>query len=167
MEELRQILTDHASRYPLMEPCDAVKLIYQNEFGGGHLITDPAAFLSYLRQEYEATSHDPAVPLWEPLGNGIGRIHLASLEEKDLDALGQAFLRSTQMTAGSLSRFLEKLDILRCLTAQCYFSFDLSSLEAYLERYTRAGYPAVSHSEIYRNAYHPAYRIILAIYKNF
>ena len=37
MEELERILREHAERYPLMQPTDAVKLIYQNEFGGGHL----------------------------------------------------------------------------------------------------------------------------------
>jgi hypothetical protein len=28
-----------------------VKLIYQNEFGGGHLISDEEIFLNYLRQD--------------------------------------------------------------------------------------------------------------------
>lgn len=32
--ELCQVLADHAKRYPLMAPCDVVKLIFQNEFGG-------------------------------------------------------------------------------------------------------------------------------------
>ena len=36
MDALEQILQDHARKYPKMEPTDAVKLIYQNEFGGGH-----------------------------------------------------------------------------------------------------------------------------------
>ena len=40
MEELRAILIAHAKRYPLIQPTDAVKLIYQNEFGGGHLIRE-------------------------------------------------------------------------------------------------------------------------------
>ena len=31
MEELRAILIAHAKRYPLMQPQDAVKLIYQNK----------------------------------------------------------------------------------------------------------------------------------------
>ena len=51
MEELRAILLAHAKRYPLMQPRDAVKLIYQNEFGGGHLIRDEQTCLNYLRQE--------------------------------------------------------------------------------------------------------------------
>ena len=36
MEELKTILREHAKHYPQMQPTNAVKLIYQNEFGGGH-----------------------------------------------------------------------------------------------------------------------------------
>ena len=57
METLSKILLNHAGRYPLMEPTDAVKLIYQNEFGGGHLIRDVDSCLNYLRQEYESVSN--------------------------------------------------------------------------------------------------------------
>ena len=40
--------------------------------------------------------------------------------------------------------------------------FTLSpTLENYLEAYKEAGYPMVSHSEQYRQAYKPAYRIVL------
>ena len=35
-----------------MEPCDAVKLVYQSVLGGGHLITDPARSLERLAEEY-------------------------------------------------------------------------------------------------------------------
>lgn len=49
--ELHGILTAHAARYPLMRPADAVKLLYQQEFGGGHLVTDTADSLVRLRTE--------------------------------------------------------------------------------------------------------------------
>ena len=57
MEELRAILIAHAKRYPLMQPTDAVKLIYQNEFGGGHLIRDEQACLNYLRRELGSSTN--------------------------------------------------------------------------------------------------------------
>ena len=34
-----------------MEPCDAVKLVYQSVLGGGHLITDPARSLERLAED--------------------------------------------------------------------------------------------------------------------
>ncbi len=48
---LEDILLQHFDRYPQMQPQDAVKLIYQQEFGPGHLIKDEKKALEYLRQE--------------------------------------------------------------------------------------------------------------------
>ena len=94
MEELEQILREHAARYPLMQPTDAVKLIYQNEFGGGHLIRDEQAALNYLRREYASVEKDPAVPLHEAIGNGILRVNLAAVKPEALAQLGKDFICS-------------------------------------------------------------------------
>ena len=85
MEELKRILREHAKRYPLMQPTDAVKLIYQNEFGGGHLIRDEQAVLNYLRREYESVEKDSAMPLYEDIGNGIVRVNLAAIKPEELE----------------------------------------------------------------------------------
>ena len=161
MEELKAILITHAKRYPLMQPTDAVKLIYQNEFGGGHLIRDEQACLNYLRREYAAVEKDPTAPLYEDIGNGIVRVNLTALKEEDLEQLGKAFIDSAAKHKGTMDRFLNKLEVLRKLTAEGVFNFDTNALNAYLSEYEAAGYPAVSHSPEYRQAYKPAYRIIL------
>ena len=162
MKELETILRCHAQRYPLMEPTDAVKLIYQNEFGGGHLIRDPEAVRQFLYREYGDISKDPAQPRLEPIGNGLVRVNLCSLNETELDALATEFIRSAAVHRGTKGRFLEKLELLRMLTAAGIFRFDSCSLSRYLEEYAQAGYPMVSHSAVYRAAYRPAYRIIRA-----
>ena len=161
MKELEQILRDHALRYPKMQPCDAVKLIYQNEFGGGHLIRDEKMALAYLRREYDGLEKIPQGSKKEPIGNGIVRVFLASLDEQELEQLGQRFLASAKACKGEKERFLLKLSVLRVLTAEGIFSFSAEELEKYLLEYEKAGYPMVSHSEIYRQAYRPAYRIVL------
>lgn len=161
MEELEQILLLHAARYPKMEPMDAVKLIYQNEFGGGHLIRDEAACLAYLHREYEAVSHDPEMIPAEPIGNGIVRIYLAAVREEDLKQVGRWFIRSAALHCGTVERFRKKLTVLRRLTEEGIFSFSPVMLESYLADYEKAGFPPVSHSESYRRAYKPAYRIVL------
>ena len=51
---MREILIRHWEHYPRMEAQDLVKLIYQSEFGGGHLIRDPGESLRRLQAEYEA-----------------------------------------------------------------------------------------------------------------
>ena len=161
MFELENILRAHAQRYPLMQPTDAVKLIYQNEFGGGHLIKDEVSCLNYLRREYASVAKDSYAPLYEEIGNGIVRVNLAAVKEDDLEQLGKDFIRCAATHQGSLERFLQKLDVLRAMTKQGVFTFSPEALEAYLQAYATANYPAVSHSEQYRAAYRPAYRVIL------
>lgn len=162
MDELRSALLCHATRYPLMQPTDAVKLIYQNEYGGGHLIRDEQQCLQYLLQEYRRTPQLSAVPLAESIGNGIFRVHLNALDAHGYcaDALGKDFIRSSSIQKGSSESFLRKLELLQQMTREGLLPFSSESLEPYLKSYAEAGYPVVSHSEIYRAAYAPAYRII-------
>lgn len=160
MKKLERILRRHARQYPEMAPCDAVKLIYQNEFGGGHLIRDEDSVRAYLRREYAGVEKDPALHRYEDIGNDLVRVHLAALAEGELEELADAFIRSAAVCRGTLPRFLEKLEVLRRLTDEGVFGFDGEDLDAYLLEYARAGYPMVSHSDRYRRAYRPAYRII-------
>lgn len=159
---MESILLAHAARYPLMEPRDAVKLIYQNEFGGGHLIRDEEACLDYLRREYASLPQNPAVPLLEDIGNGIVRVNLAALDANGyaVAELGRAFLRSAAAHTGSMDAFREKLDILLALTHQGRMSFSVEALALYLTDYEKQGFPPVSHSGRYRQAYRPAYRVV-------
>lgn len=163
METLEQVLQRHAKQYPRMEPQDAVKLIYQNVFGGGHLIKDPAACRCALQHEYENLRQDPYAPLLETIGNGMARVMLNAIDASgySVQQLGYTFIRSSQEHQGSLQGFLLKLDILRKVTSTGIFSFTAEELETYLEAYRQAGYPMVSHSEQYRNVYHPAYRVVM------
>lgn len=163
--ELNHILRAHAKKYPLMAPCDAVKLIYQNEFGGGHLVTDSARSLDRLRSEYDSIPHDGTTPLFEEIGNGLVRVMLGALhpDEYSLDALNEDFVRSAAEHTGDKATFLEKLELLRALTRQSVFAFSPQELEEYLAPYISAGCPMVSHSEGYRAAYQPAYRVVRRI----
>ena len=160
MQELKRILTEHAARYPLMEAQDVVKLIYQNEFGAAHMIKDEAACRAALRTEYAATPKNSLLPRYEDIGNGMVRIHLAALAENELEALGTAFIAGAGAAQGTLSRFRAKLSLLETLTAEGLLPFSTQALTTYLAAYEAAGFPAVSHSETYRAAYRPAYRVV-------
>ena len=155
------ILLAHAQKYPQMEPQDAVKLLYQSQFGGGHLIQDEAACLERLHREYSATPQSDA-PLWEDIGNGMVRIMLSALDAWGYPPaqLGQDFIRSASSVPGSMADFLQALSLLEALTRAGKMPFSEPALHCYLSAYAAAGYPIVSHSEAYRNAYHPAYRVL-------
>ena len=166
MKELESMLRLHVARYPAMEPTDAVKLIYQNEFGGGHLIRDPQQCLNYLFREFEQANGQYVKYTTEPIGNGLRRVMLQGLDTQayPLEQLGRDFIRSAREHRGDPFIFLQKLELLKDLTAQGLFAFDTAQLEVYLSAYIGSGCPPVSHSPAYRRLYHPAYRIILEKY---
>ena len=157
---MRSILMEHVKKYPMMQPTDAVKLIYQNEFGGGHLIKDETACINYLFHEYNAATKNGNTQLYESIGNGMVRVNLSAVKQDQLMSLGQAFIRGAAQHQGNMDRFYTKREVLRSLTAEGYFSFDTEELQQYLKVYMAAGCPAVSHSDQYRQLYQPSYRVV-------
>ena len=84
---LEDILLQHLERYPQMEPQDAVKLIYQQEFGPGHLIRDEKKALEFLRQEMAGAGEPlPGEALYESIGNGLCRLNLRPCKAKGIPA---------------------------------------------------------------------------------
>lgn len=160
---LEELLRVHARCYPLMQVCDAVKILYQNEFGSGHLVKDSESSLRYLRQEYASLAKDIPNEAYEDIGNGYVRLNLTVLETTaySLEDVNRMFVATAAAGTGSLANFLAKLELLRTLTSEGIFSFGVTELEQYLVTYSEQGYPAVSHSAQYRQAYSPAYRVIL------
>lgn len=163
MIELRKVLSEHAIKYPLTEPCDAVKLIYQNEFGGGHLITDKNLCLSRLAEEYQSVTQRHEARLFDDIGNGVTRINLSAIEANGLsiEKLNEIFIISSCIIQGTSESFMKKLLFLNELTEEGIFAFNSSSLRTYLNTYISMGYLPVSHSKVYKEAYNPAYRVVL------
>ena len=152
-------LARHAQSYPAMQPTDAVKLAYQSEFGGGHMIADPAKSLAFLERELQTVTPTD-MPLAESIGGGKVRLHLATLRGLSPKTINRAFVTSANRVHGTLEGLEEKLGAVRALCADGGFAFSLDELDAYLADYRAAGCPAVSHSAAYRAAYHPAYRVV-------
>lgn len=163
--ELSAVLHEHAARYPDMTPRDVVKLLYQNEFGGGHLIADEAAAYGRLTAELAALSKEgPGSPLEiEAIGNGMVRVHLRAIVLGHLTAeeLHRCFVDSARERRGTVVSFEDKLSRVSALVESGVFSFDRAAWETYLDEYRRQAYPMVSHSAVYRAAYGPSYRVVL------
>ena len=164
---IRDVLLYHAQKYPQMQVQDAVKLIYQNEFGAGHMIKDKESARARLVAELESTPTNPTLSLTEPLGNGMVRVNLAALTHYrvDYNTVLDAFVMTGTFISGGLDSFLEKTSVLRELTKEGVFSFNSATLSEYLEKYLKLAdkdgkLPPVSHSEQYRAAYAPAYRVV-------
>ena len=167
----REILLAHFRAYPLMQPADAVKLIYQSCFGGGHLIKDPARTYAYLCAERAAVNVKPGQPLCEDIGGGMVRLYLSSPEAEGIpsDVINRVFAASaarvlSRSPAAAKAEAEAALGLLSVLCAEGETPFSHEALDAYLAEYRAAGCPPVSHSDGYRTAYAPAYRVMEAVY---
>ena len=142
----------HWERYPLMEPQDFAKLAYQSEFGPAHMVQSPDKVLLALMQERKASAARPRAP--EPIGNSLCRFHITQALSTlwELPLIGRMFMRTMALTEGTPEGLTQKLDQLSALP--------VPGMGAYLEEYRREGCPSVHHSEAFRNAYDPHYRVL-------
>ena len=165
-EETKQILLAQAAKYPQMQIHDTVKLLYQNAFGCGHLVKDFNSSLAYIREELEEIQMVPMPDGWrdckiEFIGNRWYRVYLASILAGDLTAedLAAAFFHSGSTQHGDIVYFRKNLSLFESLCAEGSLPFAASEVHAFIEKYTADAFPPVHHSEAYRQAYHPAYRV--------
>lgn len=159
---MNAILIRHFTKYPLMQPQDAVKLLYQSEFGGGHMIADPQQSFRRLKEEYSRIWKDFSQPLTESIGGGMLRMNLHAVDPQKmpLERINQIFVRSAAQNGGTMQNFMDKMDLLVQMTAERQIPLPYLELLSYLEKYRQEGCPLVSHSTVYKKAYDPAYRVV-------
>ena len=167
--DIREVMERHFQRYPGMQIQDMVKLIYQNEFAGGHFVSSEEESLERMKREMDSLDHEKAYPVFEDIGNGLCRLHLGGLKGLGLDlrTANMFFINTSNRKRGSLETFTEKLGILKRCCQEKTVTFPQEELDDYLDEYMKRGYPAVSHSESYRRMYAPAYRIVDYVYCKF
>lgn len=150
------ILKNHQIRYPAMQAQDAYKLIHQATCGPAHAVTNSQAAREWLERELE-TLHDPyPEPAIDPISpNGdLVRVHLAPYLAAggSIERLLEAFITTSREFPADHNKL------------RAYFDAALPlfpGLESLVESLITQGYPAVHHSEAYRAAYKPAYRVAL------
>ena len=156
-------LTDQLARHPAMTPQDVVKLCYQASHGAEHLLHDPAAAWAALEAEYEATPPCDG-PLYEPISDSVCRVSLAAWRARGLPLvwLFRLFCASCTVAEDGDARFCAYLERAHELLRAHAPGFSYAEFEEYVKGYTAGGIRAVHHSEAYRRAERPAYRIVSA-----
>lgn len=152
---MKQLLLEHLKKYPEMQPQDLFKLLYQSEFGGGHLIADRQRALAYLENEI-ASVRGTTERGFEDIGGGLTRLYLPAENLRPETVLG-LFLE-TCTPRGSLENMLKKLSLLEEM---------FPAMRPEIDAYRAEGCPMQRHSETYRAAYSPAYRLAPAAAKEF
>ncbi|MEA4932490.1 MAG: hypothetical protein VB071_02720 [Lawsonibacter sp.] len=162
MDSVAELLKEHYDNHPGMELRDAVKFLYQSYMGGGHLIPDAPTSLSHLEAEWAQVDSTPSALLGEPLGNDLFRLHLDACKGLGLcpSTVNRLFLLTAQSTVPDSQGLSDALNLVSTLP------FPREMVDDYLTQYRAEGCPLVRHSNTYRAAYSPAYRIVSSHYVN-
>lgn len=167
-KKLYDILIGQFKKYPKMEPCDAVKLLYQAEFGGGHRVQNEYDCMMQIENEADSLAPEQlADPYFEEIGGGYCRMNFSVLGMIPVEVLGKMFIRSSGEQQGSPAGFSERIDLLRQLSREGKTGFSPESLDGYLQFYFQDAPHPVSHSETYTHHYRPAYRVVKKEYCKF
>ena len=169
--ETRKFLLDCAENFPKAQVNDYVKHLYQSEFGGEHMISNEEESLRYLKEEMEnMTEKQWKKPYFSPLCGQFCRMNLSSGKVISPEMMNRLFAVSSRHVPKAAWFALEeklKLFLELCRENPDLFPFAPAEVEAYLQEYKEQGYHAVHHSEEYRKAYEPAYRVIRKEYSDY
>jgi len=165
---LNQILTSYLARTPVMEVQDLYKLLHLAALGSGHIVRDERAVRSWLERELDEMGTGPDDPLIDPLSpdGQILRVHLRPYkrEGKNPDKLLQAFIRTANEWFGSPEKLKEYGALAGQMAEKGGFPFSEKEFHSYFAEMESRGFPAVHHSEVYEQLYHPAYRVVARQY---
>ena len=165
--ETKDALVNHCKRYPDLQVQDLLKYLYQSSFGCEHMISSPEAVEGYIRKEAERYVAE-AEETVEPLDGDWCRVHLDCIREGlDAHTLAKLFFLSSGHVDDGKERLLERLSVLTETAEEGLLPFAKEAVDEVLEEWRKAGYPACHHSEVFREAYAPAYRLLKKEYAMF
>ncbi len=158
---MQQHIARHCRRYPLLQSEDLLKFIHHSAFGCGHLIADASAAEEWLRQELDSCGGEDHI---ESLPGGFCRVHLGVLKTLGVSArsFAQLFALSAEKEVPGPATAEELLTAALDMARDGLLPFSFDDFSAAAEKWRAAGYSAQHHSETFRHAYAPAYRVLHA-----
>ena len=149
-------LLEQLRLHPAMQPRDVLKLCYQAARGAEHLLADVSRARAYFDQEYSATPVDASLPLFELISEHVARVNITAWKATDLPAdwLFRMFVHTASVPIGGTELLTQYVDEAAAIAGS------MPGWAETLATWREAGMPAVHHSEAYRAAEKPAYRIV-------
>lgn len=162
-EMTAQNLLSHARIYPLCQPEDIFKYLFHSAFGCEHMVASEKAAIDYIRKEAAGGPKEALAQILD--GGKYARVHLGWLHNGlTAQTLGRLFVLSAKGEEEGLADLTEKLAVAEELARAGEFPFSYDAFATALARWKEAGYPPLHHSESYRDAYRPSYRVLDAKY---
>ena len=160
MEQTRRLLLRHFEQYPAAELTDLFKYLSQSAFGCEHFVSSPERAIEYIRREFSAAETFYGNALTD-LDGDYCRVSLSCLQDGvSPETLGKLFCRSAKKEPEGKARLDAMLHTARDLIAEGALSFSLDAFDQALAWWEANGFCPVHHSETFREAYRPAYRVL-------
>ncbi len=159
--DFRQALAKTMAAHPLMAADDFLKFAYQAAYGSEHAIVSPADARTYFHEEWRSTPKRQE-PLYEDLGNGYVRVALGAWKREAYPprVLFRLFLAAKPSENGAVLA-AHYLDLIGEAVASQASSLTAAGWAEARADYEAQGGGPVSHSDVYRRAYQPHYRVVL------
>ena len=159
-EKTRKLLIACFQRYPQSEIRDLFKFLHQSAFGCEHLASSLEAAEKSIQSESETMRSGQKRPI-EPLDGDYSRVPLCCCERGlSADTLAKLLIASAKKPKKDLSDLLQKMEVARQLVAEGALPFSPKEFEDAAAAWGAEGYPAVHHSQRFRENYQPSYRVI-------
>jgi hypothetical protein len=137
-----------------------LKLCYQSAFGAEHLLSDPREAEAAFRAEWETVNPVPG-PLAEAVGPDVCRLRLEVWKARGLppEWLFRLFCQAARPRADGTARMAACLAAADAAAAAGALPFSPAAWQSCRRSWEAAGGGPVHHSNAYRAAEHPAYRV--------
>lgn len=156
---MKAAILNEKSIHPYAQPQDYIKLIFQSEFGPGHLIPNPDWAKNRLYEEWQQVKDMPAENP-QDIGGGYIRLCIKGIDESRLEEINTAFVASANEKTGSETGFMAKLKLFLAMAGENCFEFDFRTAENAVKEYLKDGIRPTSHTKVYHRHYAPAYRVV-------
>ncbi len=159
----RELLIKHLKTHPELEIQDVFKFLYQSAFGCEHLVSSLEKAIEYIEKEYESAK--PSEAEIDPLDGEYVRVPLSVINKGITPStLGKLFFLSAKHNENAEISLIEKLKVMSELVKEGLLPFSEAEFDQALSEWKEAGYPPIHHSEKFREAYKPSYRVIAKKY---
>ena len=157
MNEIKENLQKHLEAHPQATEEDVVKFVFQAFLGVGHLVSSADAIQKRLENEMAQNPADDTEPQAEELSSRWVRLNLRPAKARGItpEELAQRVYRSAQQpvpyTRQDMADFCKALDLP---------DMDKDKIEEEVNELLKGSF-LPSHSQQYREAYKPAYVVLL------
>ena len=155
-----QRLTEHYKTYPKLQIQDVFKFLHQSALGCEHLVPSLEKATEYIKEEYNRGITENKIFI-EKLDGDYSRVHLSCMDYGvSAQALGEMLFLSAKKEIDGQSKLKQKLKTAEKMITENLLPFNIDEFISAAQKWEKEGFPAIHHSEIFREAYKPTYRVV-------